>query len=112
MLRSCLVAHGNLAQRLGEAIPTDDVGLHLVARELGLAERNACAPKCTPNSVHTNSELLCSLDLVAQLVLLFVDQAKKTKLAASFGPQFKFTLYFTAPNEAEAIGVELCRKLQ
>ncbi len=56
--------------------------------------------------------ILVFLDLVAQLVLLLVDQAKKTKLAASFGPQFKFTLYFTAPNEAEAIGVELCRKLQ
>jgi len=56
--------------------------------------------------------ILVFLDLVAQLVLLLVDQAKKTKLAASFGPQFKFTLYFTALNEAEAVGVELCRKLQ
>jgi len=28
------------------------------------------------------------------------------------GPDFKLTLYFTAPSEAEAIGIELLRKLQ
>lgn len=55
--------------------------------------------------------ILVFLDLVAQLVLLIVDQANSTKLAPEFGANFKFTLYYTAPSETEAIGIELCRKL-
>ena len=37
---------------------------------------------------------------------MFTD-TEKTK----FGKDFKFTLFYTAPGEAEAIGIELCKAL-
>jgi hypothetical protein len=43
--------------------------------------------------------ILVFLDLVAKLVI------KHTKVKSEFGPNFKFTLYYTAPSEEEAIGI-------
>jgi hypothetical protein len=50
--------------------------------------------------------ILVFLDLVAKLLLQLALGSDKT-----FGETFKLTLYFTAPSEAEAIGIELCKML-
>ena len=50
--------------------------------------------------------ILVFLDLIAKIVLqqaLNIDQ--------TLGEAFKLTLYFAAPSETEAIGIELCRLL-
>ena len=48
--------------------------------------------------------ILVFLDIVAMIAL----QHTAEDYMAEFGPNFKLTLYYTAPSEKEAIGIELC----
>jgi hypothetical protein len=51
------------------------------------------------------------LDVVAMLLLQACGDSIPNVNKPNFGPNFKFTLYFAAPSEEEAIGIKLCEKV-
>lgn len=53
--------------------------------------------------------ILVFLDLVAMLLLQACEIKEAQGIENTFGPNFKFTLYFAAPCEEQAIGLQLCR---
>ena len=55
--------------------------------------------------------VLVFLDLVAMILLQNCGGNIPDKSKPNFGPKFIFTLYYTAPSEEEAIGLELCQKV-
>lgn len=58
-----------------------------------------------PNFVFAGGTgILVYLDLVAKIVISLCDGK-----ASEFGDQFKLVLFYTAPSEKEAIGIELLR---
>ena len=55
--------------------------------------------------------ILVFLDVVAMILLHACEDTIQSINKPNFGPNFKFTLYFTAPSEEEAIGIQLCEKV-
>lgn len=55
--------------------------------------------------------ILVFLDVVAMILLYVCGDTIQGINKPNFGPNFKFTLYFAAPSEEEAIGLQLCEKV-
>lgn len=55
--------------------------------------------------------ILVFLDVVAMVLLDACSETIPSEIRPNFGPDFKFTLYFAAPSEEEAIGLQLCEKV-
>lgn len=53
--------------------------------------------------------ILVFLDVVAMILLQACDLNILENEKPNFGPNFKFTLYYAAPSEEEAIGIQLCK---
>ena len=55
--------------------------------------------------------ILVFLDVVAMILLQACGEKIQGESRPNFGPDFKFTLYFAAPSEEEAIGLQLLEKV-